>query len=126
MPTSSSTSRAVAEVLNESGVISLHPRCGRCVATTHCSIDDIEATQSLVQSQLEIGTPASREVLRAPLDVEDAVGSSATYRCEDAEPAIDQIQIVPIRVDGVVMGTPRQATISKFRIGRHELRVAVG
>jgi hypothetical protein len=79
LPTSSSTSRAVAEVLNESAVISLHPCCGRCVAVSYCAVDNIKATQSLVQPQLEVGTPASREVLRPPLDVENAVGSSATY-----------------------------------------------
>jgi hypothetical protein len=126
LPTSSSTSRAVAEVLNESAVIPLHPRCGRCVAASHCAVDHIEATQSLVQPQLDVGTAVSGKVLRPPLNVEDAIGSSATYRCEDAEPTVDQIQVVPIRVDGVVVGEPRQTTISKCRIGSQELGITVG
>ena len=79
MPTSSSTSRAVAEVLNESAVISLHSRCGRSVAVSHCAVDHIKAALSLVQPQLDIRTAASRKVLRPPLNVEDAVGSGATY-----------------------------------------------
>jgi hypothetical protein len=61
-----------------------------------------------------------------PLDVEDAVGCGATYRCEDAEASVDQIQIVPVREDRVVMGSPRQASISKGRIGGHKLGIAVG
>ena len=68
----------------------------------------------------------SREILRPPLNVEDAVGSSATYRCEYAEPAVDQIQVVPIRVDGVVVGEPWQALVGEGRIGGRELRIAVG
>ena len=72
MPTSGGTSRAVAKILNESAVISLNPRCGGRVAVIHCAVDHIEAAQPLVQPQLEVGIAASREVLRAPLDVEDA------------------------------------------------------
>ena len=64
--------------------------------------------------------------MRPPLDVEDAVGRSATYRGEYAEPAVDQIQIIPIWVDGVVVGEPRQALVGKGRIGGCELRVAIG
>ena len=61
-----------------------------------------------------------------PFDVEDAVGSSATYRCEYAEPAVDQIQVVPVWVDGVVVGEPRQALVGKGRVSGRELRVAIG
>jgi hypothetical protein len=126
LPTSSSTSRAVAEVLNESAVISLHSRCGRCVAVTHGSIDHIEATLSLVQPQLDVGAAASRKVLCPPFNVENPVGSTATYRSEYAEPGVDQIQVVPVRIDGVVVGTPRQADVSKRRIGSQELGIAIG
>ena len=97
------TTGAVAEVLSKERVVSLHSGCGRCVAVTHCAVDHVKAWLPLVQPQLEAGTAAPREVLCPPLDVEDAVGSSATYRCEYAEPAIDQIKVVPIRVDGVVV-----------------------
>ena len=41
-------------------------------------------------------------------------------------PAIDQIQVVPIREDGVVVGGPWQALVGEGRIGGCELRIAVG
>ena len=126
MPTSSSATRAVAEVLNESGVVSLHPCSSRSVTITHCAVDHVEATLPLVQSQLKVGTAAAREVLRPPFNVEDAVGCSATYRCEDTKPAIDQIQVVPIRVDRVVVGGPRQADVREGGIGSRKLRIPVG
>src|SRR4030095_9779806 len=37
-----------------------------------------------------------------------------------------QIQVVPIRVDAVVVSGPRQADVGEGRIGRRELGVAVG
>ena len=126
MPASSSATRAVAEVLNESGVVPLHPRSSRCVTVTHCAVDHVEATLSLVQSQLEVGSAAAREVLRPPFDVKDAVGSRATYRCEDAKSTINQIEVVPVWENGVVVGRPRQASISEGRIGSQELGVTVG
>src|SRR5207302_2235040 len=90
------------------------------------AVDDVEACLPLVQPQLEVGSAAPREVLRPPLDVEDAVGSSATYRCEYAGRTIDQIQVVPVGVDRVVVAGPRQADVSE--IGSHggELGIAVG
>jgi hypothetical protein len=117
---------AVAEVLSKERIVSLHSGCGRCVGVSHRAVDHIKAWLSLVQPQLEAGTAASREVLRSPLDVEDAVRSGATYRCEYTEPTIDQIEIVPVRVDGEVVGGPRQALIGEGRIRSHKLRVAVG
>jgi hypothetical protein len=121
------TTGAIAEVLSKERVVSLHSGCGRCVAITHCAVDHVKAwLPPLVQPQLETGTTAPREVLCPPLDVEDAVGSSATYRCEYAEPAVDQIQVVPIRVDRVVVSEPRQALVGKGRVGGCELRVAIG
>ena len=120
------TTGAVAEVLSKERVVSLHSGCGRCVAISHCAVDHIEASLPLVQPQLEAGTAAPREVLCPPLDVEDAVGSSTTYRCEDAEPTVDQIQVVPVRENGVVVGEPRQADVSKGRIGSHKLGIPVG
>ena len=117
---------AVAEILVKGGVVLLHSGCGRCVAVSHCAVDHVKAWLPLVQPQLETGTTASREVLCSPLDVEDAVGSSATYRCEYAKPAVDQIQVVPIRLDTVVVGGPWQALVGECRIGGRELRIAVG
>ena len=125
MPARGRSTRAVAEVLNESAVVSLHPRCGRCVAASHCSVDHIEATLSLVQPQLDVGSAAPREVLCPPLNVEYAVRCCAAYRGEDAGRAIDQIQIIPVRVDGVIVGKPRQALVGKGRIRGRELGIAV-
>jgi hypothetical protein len=125
LPASSRATGTIAEVLKESCVVSLHPRSSRCVTITHCAVDHVEATLPLVQSQLQIGTATAREVLRPPLDVKNAVGSRSTYRCEDAEPTIDQIEVVPVREDGVVVGGPWQALISKGRIGSQELRVTI-
>jgi hypothetical protein len=60
-------------------------------------------------------------------NVEDAVGSISTYRREYAKPALAQIQVVPIRIDRVVVGEPRQTSVAEVAIvcGR-ELGVAVG
>ena len=126
MPASSRASRAVTEVLNESGVVSLHPCSSRSVTITHCAVDHVEATLPLVQSQHKVGTAAAREVLRPPFNVEDAVGSSATYRCKDAEPAINQIEVVPIWEDRVVVRGPRQALVGEGRISSQELGIPVG
>ena len=90
------------------------------------TVDHVEATLPLVQPQLDVGTAAAREVLRPPLNVEDAVGSSATYRCEYAEPTVDQIEVVPVWEDRVVMGSPRQALVGEGGIGGHELGITVG
>ena len=126
LPAGSRHARAVAEVLVKGGVVLLHPGCGRCVAASHGAVDHVKVCLPLVQPQLEAGTAASREVLCTPLDVEDAVGSSATYRCEYAKPTVDQIQVVPIRVDRVVVGRPWQALVGEGRIGGHKLCIAVG
>jgi hypothetical protein len=117
---------AVAEVLSKERIVSLHSGCGRCVGVSHRAVDHIKAWLSLVQPQLEAGTAASREVLRSPLDVEDAVGSSATYRSEYAKPTVHQIQVVPVWEDGVVVGGPRQAQVAKGGICSRKLRITVG
>ena len=126
MSARSSASGTIAEILSKEGVVSLHSGRGRCVPVGQRAIDDVEATLPLVQPQLEIRTAAPREILRTPLNVEDAVGRSATYRRKDPKPTVHQIQVVPIRVDRVVVGEPRQALVAKGRIGGRELRVAVG
>jgi len=124
---SSGTARAVAEVLREvrRGVL-LHARCGGCVAAVHSTVDHVKATLGFIQSQLKVGIAASREVLRTPFNVKDAVRSSTTYRCEYAEASVDQIQIIPVREDRVVVGSPRQASVSKGRVRCRKLGIAVG
>src|SRR6185436_6872343 len=123
---SSGPTRAIAEILRKGGVVLLHPGCGRCVPISHCAVDHVKACLSLVQPQLKAGAAAPREVLRPPFNVEDAVGRTATYRGEYAKPGIDQIQVVPIWVDRVIVGEPRQTDVGKGCIRRHELRIAVG
>ena len=127
MSASRCTTGAVAEVLSKERVVSLHSGCGRCVAISHCAVDHVKAwLPPLVQPQLEAGTAAPREVLRTPFNVEDTVGSSATYRCEYTEPTVDQIQVVPVREDREVVGGPWKALVGKGRIGCRELRIAIG
>jgi len=121
------TTGAVAEVLSKERLVSLHSGCGRCVAITHCAVDHVKAwLPPLVQPQLEAGIAAPREVLCPPFNVEDTVGSSPTYRCEYAEPAVDQIQVIPVWVDRVVVGEPRQALVGEGGIGGRELGIAIG
>ena len=126
LPASSRATRAVAEVLGKGRVVLLHSRRGTGVTISHCTVDHVKARLPLIQPQLEVGTAAPWEILRPPLNVEDTVGSRSTYRCEDAEPGIDQIQVVPIRVDGVVVGEPRQALVRKGGICCRELGITVG
>ena len=123
---SSRHARAVAEVLVKGGVVLLHSRRGRRIAIGHCAIDDVETALSLVQPQFEVGSAGPREVIGPPLDVEDAVGSIATYRREYAKPGVDQFQVVPIRGDVVVVGCPRQTLIKEGRIRGRELGIAIG
>jgi len=104
----------------------LHSCCGTGVAISDCAIDHIEAFLPLIQSQLDVGTATPWEVLRAPLDVEDAVRRSATSRSEDSKPTVYQVQVVPIRVDRVIVANPRQATVSKGGVRVGELGIAVG
>ena len=125
MPARGRSTRAVAEVLNESAVVSLHPRCGRCVAASHCSVDHIEATLSLVQPQLDVGSAAPREVLCPPFNIEDTVGSSATYRCENAFACPSGELVVPVWEDGVVVGGPRQTGVDPVVIHGHKLRITI-
>jgi hypothetical protein len=120
------TTRAVTEILSKAAVVSLYPGGGRCVAVGYCAVDHVKATLPLVQPQLEVGTARSRKVLCSPLDVEDAVGCTATYRGEYAESTIDQIQVVPVRVDRVVVAGPWQALVGEGCIRGNELSIAVG
>jgi hypothetical protein len=122
----SQTARTVAEVLGKVGVVLLHSRCGAGVAISHCAVNYVETTLPLVQPQLEVGAAAPRKILCPPLNVEDAVGRCATYRGEYAKPGVDQVQVVPVREDGVVVAGPRQASVSEGCIGGRELGITVG
>jgi hypothetical protein len=82
------TASAVAEVLIKGGIVFLHTGSGRCIGVGQTAIDHIEATLPFVQSQLKIGSAASRVVLVAPLDIEDSVGSNAADRCKDTKPGV--------------------------------------
>jgi hypothetical protein len=126
LPAGSRATHTVAEVLCKECIVSLHASCGTGVTISQCAVDHIEATLPLVQPQLEVGTAAPREILRPPLNVEDAVGSTAAYRCEDPKPTIDQIPVVPVRVDRVVVSGPWQALVGEGRVRGCELRIAVG
>lgn len=100
--------------------------CGTGIAISECAIDHIEAFLPLIQSQLEVGGATPREILRAPLDVEDAVWRSATSRSEDSKPTVYQVQVVPIGVDCVIVSDPRQALVAERGVRRRELGIAVG
>ena len=54
------------------------------------------------------------------------LGAVPLIEVKYAKPAVDQIQIVPVRVDGVVVGGPRQALVGEGRVGGRELGIAVG
>jgi hypothetical protein len=123
---SSPATRAVAEVLGKGGIVFLHSRRRAGIAPTHGAVDYVKACLPLIQPQLEVGAAAPWEVLCTPFDVEDAVGRSATYRCEYAGRAIDQIQVVPVREDRVVVGGPRRTDVAEGSIGSRELGIAVG
>ena len=116
----------VAEVLSKGDIVSLDTGGGRCIAVGQGSVDDVEATLALVQSQLEVGTAAPGIVLVAPLDVKDPVGSSATNRREDPKPGVHRKQVVPVWHDGVVVRGPRQALVSVVGIRGGELGTTVG
>src|SRR6516164_6006027 len=97
---SSGATHTVAEILRKGGVVLLHPCRGRCVAVTHCAVDHIEASLSLVKPQLEVGSATPREVLAAVLDVKDAVGSSTANGGKYPKATVYIVQIVPVREDG--------------------------
>ena len=116
-------------------VVSLDSCGGTGVAVNHCAINHIESRLPLVQPHLEIGLcGAGAKVNRAPLDVEDAIGSSTGHRGVNTAGAsritrtaglLIGTQITPIRQDGVIVSCPWQADIAKGRIARRELGVAV-
>jgi hypothetical protein len=103
------------------------------------AVDDLADLTRIVlaNAQLEI---APRGVVTkehcAPFDVEDPVGRSARYRCENAAgptriarataQARVSAQILEQRMNGKVMRSPRNAHSDKRAIAGHKLRIAVG
>ena len=113
----------------------LHSSCLPQIAVEHGGVDDVEALLVLVQSQLEVGPEGHWVVQSAPLDVEDAIGSSARHRGVNPAGAsritrtVGQLlrgQIFPVRHNSIVVGRPRQTEVSKGDIYSGELGVAVG
>src|SRR5207249_7014872 len=66
------------------------------------------------------------EVLCTPLNVKNAVGRSATYRGEYAEPTVDQVQVVPVRIDRVRHSRLWQAAVGEDARPGGKVGLAVG
>ena len=103
----------------------MHSCCSRGVAASQRTVDHIKTALPFVQSQFEVGSAGPWVVLSAPFDVEDAVGRIASNRSEDPKPSVQRIKIVPVREDGVVVRSPRQAQVGKASIRGRELSSAV-
>ena len=116
-------------------IVFLHSSCSPQIAVGHGAVDDVEVLLVLVQSQLEVGPEGHRVVHCAPLDVEDAIGSSTRHRGVNPAGAsrinrtagqLLRGQIFPVRHNGIVVGGPRQTEVSKGEIYSGELGIAVG
>ncbi len=123
--------------MDEITIVFLHSSCSPQIAVGHGAVDDVEVggLLVLVQSQLEVGPESHRVVQGAPLDVEDAIGSSTRHRGVNPAGAsrinrtagqLLRGQIFPVRHNGIVVGGPRQAEVSKGEIYSGELGIAVG
>ena len=105
------------------------------VALIHRTVNNIETILPFVQPQLEIRSLAGiTEIDGAPFDVEDAVRRSAGNRRINATGAAGvsraaavciRAQIIPVRVDAVVVVGPWQTDIGECRVGTRELGVAI-
>src|SRR5947208_10046637 len=73
-----------------------------------------------------MSVPGAREILVTEFDVEDAIGRRATNRGEDPEAGEYRVLVVPVWIDGVVVGCPRQANVGEGAIRGRELSVTVG
>jgi len=123
--------------LDKITIVFLHSSCSPQIAVGHGAVDDVEVggLLVLVQSQLEVGPESHRVVQGAPLDVEDAIGSSTRHRGVNPAGAsrinrtagqLLRGQIFPVRHNGIVVGSPRQTEVSKGEIYSGELGIAVG
>jgi len=123
--------------LDKITIVFLHSSCSPQIAVGHGAVDDVEVggLLVLVQSQLEVGPESHRVVQGAPLDVEDAIGSSTRHRGVNPAGAsrinrtagqLLRGQIFPVRHNGIVVGGPRQTEVSKREIYSGELGIAVG
>jgi hypothetical protein len=122
---SSSRARAVAEILIKVCIVLLHT--GGCAGITvrNRAIDHIKPTLPFIQPQFEVSCTAAAEISGTPLDIENAIWSTARYRSEDAGPRAIGQQVIPIRVNGVVVCCKRQAGVGKGRVARYELCISV-
>ena len=116
-------------------IVFLHSSCSPQIGVGHNAVDDVEVLLVLVQSQLEVGPEGHRVVHCAPLDVEDAVGSSTRHRGVNPAGAsritrtagqLLRGQIFPVRHDAIVVGAPWQTDVIKKSIYSGELGIAVG
>ena len=116
-------------------IVFLHSSCSPQIAVGHGAVDDVEVLLVLVQSQLEVGPKGHRVVHGAPLDVEDAIGSSTRHRGVNPAGAsritrtaslLLRSKIFPVRHNGIVVGGPRQTDVTKKSIYSGELSIAVG
>ena len=114
----------------------MHSRGRASVALIHRAVNDIETILPFVQPQLEVGRLTGiAEIDGAPFDVEDAVRRSTGNRRVNATVAIRvsraaavciRAQIIPVRVNAVVVVGPWQTNVGECRICRRELGISVG
>ena len=114
----------------------MHSRGRATVALIHSTVNNIETILPFVQSQLKIRLlTGSGEIDGAPFDVEDAIRRSTGNRRVNATVAAGvsraaavciRAQIIPVRVDAVVVVGPWQTNVGECRICRRELGISVG
>ena len=114
----------------------MHSGSRATVALIHRTVNNIETILPFVQSQFEVRSLARIEkVDGAPFDVEDAVRRSTGNRRVNATVAARvtraaavciRAQIIPVRVNAVVVIGPWQTNVGECRICRRELGISVG
>jgi len=115
----------------------LHSGSRATVALIYRAVKHLEITLlRFVQPQLEVRYLAGiAEIDGAPFDVEDAVrrstgnrGINATVaaRVSRAAAVCIRAQIIPVRVNAVVVVGPWQTNVGECRICRRELGISVG
>jgi hypothetical protein len=127
---------AVTDVLSKECVVSLHSARSRYVAISHRAPDHIKAILPLIQPKFVIGSHGDiSEVNSAPFDIKDPIRRCARHRSEHAASSTRESRapgvcvcalVIPVREDGVVVGSPWQANISKGSVRSRKLRIAVG
>ena len=113
----------------------MHSGSRATVALIHRTVNDIETILPFVQSQFEVRSLARiEEIDGAPFDVEDAVRRSTGNRRVNATVATRvsraatvciRAQIIPVRVNAVVVVGPWQTNVGECRICCRELGISV-